>query len=198
MNRAEKIKAVLKKHNKLPSVILPVFPREESVNEYHEKRARDLGIDGRIGPLAKKVISTFWNDSRPFEFSAQLNKNSVSPGENLEIIVRINNHTSIIVDSIRINIDQYNTSTTVSASGKKSTNTQIFKWGRLFYREGKTFPMGEGCFKGRLTYPITPETEVTESDVSACYAREYVLVVQCEIPKHQNVKIPFPIRVVMK
>jgi len=54
MDRAEKIKSILEKHKQVPKVMKPVFPHEESVVDYHMRRAKEEHIDGRIGTLSKK------------------------------------------------------------------------------------------------------------------------------------------------
>jgi len=113
VERAEKIKVILEKYNKVPKYSKPVFPTEESVTEYHLMKAHQSGIDGRIGNPEKKITTNFWNDGRPFIFQVQLNKNDLDIGDTIEINVLLENKTSIEVDSIRVHLNEFITTTTI-------------------------------------------------------------------------------------
>jgi len=149
-----------------------------------------------VGPLTKKKMSTFWNDNRPLFFQVKLFRNLVTPGEIMEIGTVLDNKTNVSIDSIKVHLNLYNTTTTIALNGVKNTTTSLTKLHRIFFREESKFPMTTGKFKGRLQYLVCPDVDTTEADSSACFAREYELVVQCEIPYHQNVGLNFPIRIV--
>jgi len=134
-------------------------------------------------------MSSFWNDNRPLFFQVKLFRNLVTPGETMEIGIVLENKTSVSIDSIKVHLNLFNTNTTISLNGVKHTTTVLTKLHRIFFREESKFPMVTGKFKGKLRYLVCPDVDITEADSSACFAREYELVVQCEIPYHQNVTL---------
>jgi len=141
-------------------------------------------------------MTSFWNDGRPFFFQVKIFRNIVSPEDTMDIGVLLDNKTSVTIDCIRVHINQYNTNTTIALNGTKNTTTSLTKLHRIFYKEDSKFPMTTGRFKGKLQYTISSDVDKTEADSSACFAREYELVVECEVPYHQNITLIFPIRVV--
>lgn len=196
------------------------------MDEYHISNARNLGIDGRIGPLQKRVITSFWNDSAPFMFQGmssiwlvllltrnvvKIPKNIYYRGENIAIDFVLDNKGSIEVDAIRVSLDQMETTVEANVgSNKKVVKTRVTKVNCEWYKEvccnttprahsiqGNKFPCRRGNFKGTLNYKVSTHIDVTECDNSACWAREFRLKVMCEIPNHQNVWLLFPIRIVM-
>eukprot|EP01124_Arcella_intermedia_P015877 TRINITY_DN22437_c0_g1_i1.p1 TRINITY_DN22437_c0_g1~~TRINITY_DN22437_c0_g1_i1.p1 ORF type:complete len:365 (-),score=106.24 TRINITY_DN22437_c0_g1_i1:10-1104(-) len=194
MERAETIKTVLDKYKIVPKVSKPFFPQEEDVSEYHMRMASECQVDGRIGPVTKKLTTSFWNDGRPFFFQVQLKKNIFSPGDEVDIDVVIDNKTGVTIGALRVDVVQFNTTTTIALNGTKKTQTNITIISPQIFK--KAFPLSTGTFKGPIKkYTLPLEMDRTEADSSACFAREFELRVQCEIYYHQNVILPFHIRV---
>jgi len=195
VERAEKIKGILEKYNKVPKYSKPVFSTDESVTEFHLREAHEKGIDGRIGSIERKIITNFWNDSRPFIFQVQINKNVLDIGDIIEISVLLENKTSIEIDSLRVQLNEFITNTTILVNGRKQTNCIVNRLGKLIYREDSKFPMSTGRFKGKLKYELASCLDPTEADSSACFAREYELSIQSVIPYHTDVALNIPIRI---
>jgi len=105
----------------------------------------------------------------------------------------IDNKGTIEVDFVNVFLEQYVTTTVVSV-GKRDVNTKIFPLNITKYREKYGFPRGTGYYKTHLTYFIKKEVQPTDCDNSACYAVEYKLAIELNVPYHQPVKLLFPIR----
>jgi len=79
---------------------------------------------------------------------------------------------------------------------KKVTKTKRTALNRIWYTQAGEFPKGTGVYEGRIVYQVYDDVNPSSVDYSTCFAREHLLVIQCEITFHKNIKLDFPISII--
>jgi len=153
------------------------------------------GVDLRIGPLTKQNSTTFWNDSNPLLLAVTIDKNIIRPNEFVAIDIIVDNKSSIKVAKLLIYLQQTETVSNVDVQGRRSTKSTITNLNRVVWNGEGAFPLVKRVFQGRIVYSIPENIPLTDSDFSTCFAREYQLIVHCDIPKHNDLLVNFPIQI---
>jgi hypothetical protein len=55
--------------------------------------------------------------------------------------------------------------------------------------------VNRGTYQGIITVDLPATLALTEVDGSTCFAREYFVVVLCEIPYHKHLRLSLPIHI---
>lgn len=152
--------------------------------------------DPRVGPLAKEKSTSFWNDSGKLHFRVDIGHNLVSPSKKLPISIHIDNRTSVAVSCIKVYLEEIDTSTYPDKYGTMQSTVSTRQLNKCQYVKQGTFPLANGRYDGSVTYEIPAYTRPTDADHSSSFAREHVLRLQCDIPRHKNLFLEFPIRVI--
>lgn len=196
--RAEQLKSYLNRSN------IPIEPDED---EGYDTQAdlSDLAIpesqklrdnsDPRVGPLAKEKSTTFWNDSARLSFRVDIGHNLVTPSSTLPISLHIENQTSVAVTSIKIYLEEHDIHTTPDKSGQMQSNVDTRQLNKCQYVKQGVFPLTNGSYDGSVRYEIPAYTRPSDADHSSSFAREHILRLQCDVSRHKNLVIEFPLRV---
>lgn len=166
---------------------------DSTIPEDEKQRANS---DPRVGPLAKERSTTFWNDSARLSFRVDIGHNLVTPSSKLPISLHVDNQTTVAVTSIRIYLDEHDISTVPDRTGHSESTITTRQLNKCEYVKQGTFPLTNGTYDGSVRYEIPAHTRPTDADHSSSFAREHVLKLQCDIPRHKNLVIEFPLRVV--
>ena len=175
-----------------------VFENQEDLSDVviaESQKFREQS-DMRVGPLAKEKSTSFWNDSGKLYFRVDIGHNLVSPSKTLPISIHLDNRTSISVASIKIYLEEIDISTYPDKSGQMQSTVSTRQLNKCQYVKPGVFPLVNGTYDGSMKYEIPAFTRPTDADHSSSFAREHVLRLQCEIPRHKNLVLEFPIRVV--
>jgi hypothetical protein len=151
--------------------------------------------DPRVGPLAKEKSTSFWNDSGKLHFRVDIGHNLITPSKTLPISVHIDNRTSVAVACIKVYLEEIDTSTYPDKHGTMQATTSTRQLNKCQYVKQGVFPLANGVFDGSFTFEIPAFTRPTDADHSSTFAREHILRLQCDIPRHKNLILEFPIRV---
>lgn len=55
--------------------------------------------------------------------------------------------------------------------------------------------MAQNTYEGNLEFIVPAITMPTDADFSTSFSREHFLVVMCDIPRHNDLILEFPIRI---
>jgi hypothetical protein len=151
--------------------------------------------DMRVGPLAKEKSTSFWNDSEKLFFRVDIGHNLVHPSQKLPISLHVDNRTTVAVSSIKIYLEELEISTTPDKTGQIHSTITPIPINKCQYVKKGVFPLTQGTYDGSVQYEIPAYVRPTDADHSSSFAREHVLKLQCDIPRHKNLVLEFPLRV---
>lgn len=151
--------------------------------------------DPRIGPLVKEKTTTFWNDSGDLFFRATIGHNMVSKNSQLPVTFQLENKSSVPVASIKVYIEEIDISTQPNKQGLVQSEMFTRQLNKCEYVKKGIFPLSHGTYNGSVLFEIPAYSKLTEADHSSTFAREHLLRVQLHIPRHKNLVLDFPIRV---
>ena len=160
-----------------------------------EQQKQRENSDMRVGPLAKEKSTSFWNDNEKLFFRVDIGHNLVRPSQRLPISLHIDNHTSVAVASIKIYLEELDISTTPDKSGQIHSTITPTPINKCQYVKKGVFPLTQGTYDGSVQYEIPAYIRPTDTDHSSSFAREHILKLQCDIPRHKNLVLEFPLRV---
>lgn len=152
--------------------------------------------DARIGPLAKEKTSTFWNDSGELLFRVTIGRNMVTRGSILPVTFCVENKSSVAVASIKVYVEEIDISTQPNKQGLVESNMSSRQLNKCEYVKKGIFPLSNADYNGTVPFEIPSYAKLSEVDHSSTFAREHILRAQLHIPRHKNLVIDLPIRIV--
>jgi len=127
--------------------------------------------------------------------SADIRRNLVYPGESFWISVFIQNRSTVKVARLRAFVRQTELTTVMDVNAKKKVTKREERINLCDYVQNGVFPMASNTYEGDLEFIVPRTTHHTDADYSTSFAREHSLVLICDIPKHNDLVLEFPIRI---
>lgn len=185
-------------HSRASLIDDEVFEIQQDLSDttIEDENRRKGRSDVRVGPLTKEKTSTFWNDSGVLLFHVDIGHNLVSCGESLSISLHVSNRSSVAVASIKIYLEEIDISTHPNHQGLVESHMTTKQLNKCEYVKNGTFPLANGTYNGSVQYEIPSYAKLTDADHSSSFAREHLLRLQLHIPRHRNLVLEFPIRIV--
>lgn len=177
-----------------------VFEVQEDMGEITLEQTASEGFetkpsDPRIGPLVKEKTTTFWNDSGDLLFRVTIGHNMVVRNSQLPVTFHLENKSSIAVASIKVYIEEIDISTQPNKQGLVQSEMYTRQLNKCEYVKKNIFPLSNATYNGTVLFEIPAYAKLTEVDHSSTFAREHLLRAQIHIPRHKNLVLDFPIRI---
>jgi hypothetical protein len=125
-----------------------------------------------------------------------IKSNVVYPNDRLTIYIKVDNRSTMVVNSIKVTLRRIERVQRFDSRGKSVISTDIVKVDKQEYFQGGIFPLpAESNYTGELTYHFPSSLKPTNLFQRGVFEREYDMSVQCIISMHKNLKVRFPIGV---
>lgn len=108
----------------------------------------------------------------------------------------VQNRSAVKVSEIRVAIVQTEMITSVDIKAVRKVETKPRQYNMRQYRPDGAFPLKSGTWQGFIEYWVPGDILFTDADFSTSFSREHKLVIVCVIPRHNDLVLEFPIRVV--
>jgi hypothetical protein len=125
-----------------------------------------------------------------------MRKNLVTPGDTFQLNVLCQNRSSVKVSEIRVAIIQTETLTTIDIKAQRKVESKSRLYNLRAFRPDGAFPLKSSTWQGTIEYWVPGDILFTDADFSTSFSREHKLGITCIVPRHNDLSLELPIRVV--
>ena len=126
--------------------------------------------------------------------AVSVKSNVVLPNERLTIYIKVDNRSTMVVDSIKVSMRRIERMQKFDSKGKNIMTNDVVKVDKQEYFQGGIFPLpAESNYTGEIVYHIPADLRPTNLFQRGVFEREYDLTVQCQISMRNNLKVRFPV-----
>ena len=126
--------------------------------------------------------------------SVTVKNNLVFPGDKLQIGVKVENRSTMIVQMLKVTLRRLEKAQKYDAKGRQVMGVDTLKVHRQEFYQGSIFPLAaESNYSGELIYTIPHGLKPTNLAQVGLFEREYDMSVQCELSMRKNLSVRFPV-----
>lgn len=170
----------------------------ENYKIYQEKAYHYSCVDKAAG-LTREEVKSFITSRGTLTLKATIPKRAYKLGESFTINITVNNQSNKKVNSLYVYVLKTETMMQLITNNhgieRKPKSKESKEDGRQYYGHNSQFPMEIGTVELQAKYIIPSHLEWSENNGN--FARDYDLIVKCDLPMpHGYLKTSFPIQII--